>query len=357
MNLGPLDTPLQMLDTSLYDGQEVLKEHPFTAAYHTIDWSLAKAKWPAVIIKQGQALDIDPLFTAQFRAAEGHILRGIYHYFDPKSNAIASAQKAATAMEQAGGYGELGVFLDIESNPLEEESDDKKKASKKGGKSDDKKRPPKLHGAEYMAAAASWLHEMEMRMKAFGSDAPLGIYTRVSFWDPLFADAGSPTWPAKYPVWVAIYPYASTITYKAAPKDKAEAEERAKAIAAVEAAYELIYRGILEGKLVPPKPAMPKGFNTLLAWQWAEKGRPADIEGYPPYKKSVDFNLLYFGPVAETKGSPKAPLEFAAPGVTAAPGETAARLDELDRLEAAMNQDQAAMNQFIEKRRKELSGS
>jgi hypothetical protein len=348
MNLKPLDTPLQMLDTSLYDGQELLTEKPFSAHYHPIDWSLAKAKWPAVIIKQGQGLIIDPLFAAQFRAAEGHVLRGLYHYFDAKTNAITSAQKAADAMEQAGGYGELGVFLDIEKNQLAEESDDEKKAGKKGGKSASKEKPPKLHGAEFMAAAASWLHEMEKRMKAFGSDAPLGIYTRVSFWDPLYVDAGSPAWAAKYPVWVAIYPYRSTIVYKKAPKDKAEAEERKKAIAEVEAEYQVTYRAILDGKLVPNKPAMPKGFETLLAWQWAEKGRPADIDGYPPYKKSLDFNLLYYVPAAGTESTPKATPK--APPEAPLSNEAAIRLDELARL-------QAVIEKYIQERKQELAAA
>jgi hypothetical protein len=167
---------------------------------------------------------------------------------------------------------------------------------------------------EYMAAVGSWLFEMDKRMKAFGSDAPLGIYTRVSFWDPLYVDAGSPTWAAKYPVWVAIYPYGV--------KDDSPPDVIAEAAAT--------YRAILDGHLIPDKPAMPRGFKTLLAWQWAEKGRPADIEGYPPFKKSVDFNLLYYGPSAGTKASPKSPPEVA-PTLS---NEAAIRLDELLRLQA-----------------------
>jgi GH25 family lysozyme M1 (1,4-beta-N-acetylmuramidase) len=347
MNLKLLDTPVHMLDTSHYDGQHEVQGK---LRWDPIDWAKAKSKWGAVIIKQGQGLDVDSLFEAQFKAAEGHVWRGLYHYFDAKTNAIASAHSAADAAEKAGGYGELGVFLDIEANPLAEYFADEKKAGKGHGKSVEKKKPPKLHGAEYVAAVASWLFEMDKRMKAFGSDAPLGIYTRVSFWDPLYEDAGSPAWAAKYPVWVAIYPYPHTITYKTAPKDKAEAEERRKAIAEVEAQYAATSRAILDGKLVPNKPAMPRGFKTLLAWQWAEKGRPADIEGYPPYKKSVDFNLLYYGPVAETKATPKGPPE--APPEVAVPlsSEAAIRLDELVRL-------QGVIENYIKERKQELAAA
>lgn len=319
MSIEPLAAPILMLDTALYDGQEILTLKPFKANYHPIDWSQAKAKWPAVIMKEGEGLGVDPLFQDQFRAAEGHVWRGIYHYFAADVNAIKAAHTAADAIERAGGYGELGVFLDLESNPLAENLGDKGANKKRGLKITN------LHGSEYLAAVASWLFEMDKRMKAFGSDAPLGIYTRVSFWDPLYADAGNPAWPAKYPVWVAIYPYSP----KADAKPDAIAEAAAK------------YRAIVDGTEIPGKPAMPKGFKTLLAWQWTEKGRPADIEGYPPFKKSVDFNLLYYGPSSaktEQKSAPEIIL----------PDEAAVRLDELDRL-------QAVIDNYIKQRRQELS--
>ena len=288
MNLTQLDTPLQMLDTSYYDGRHEVSGQWL---YEPIDWSQAKTRWKAVIIKQGQGLNIDPLFSLQFRAAEGHALRGIYHYFSSGHNAIASAHSAADAAESAGGYGELGVFLDLEKNPSN------------------------LDGATYLRNVASWLFEMEKRMGNFGSEAPLCIYTRASFWNPLFAQAGNPKWPAKYPVWAAGYPY-----------DKRDD-------------FEEKYQAVLSGQPVTDRPTMPKGFKTLLAWQWTEKGKPSDIPGYPPFKKSVDMNLLFFGLVT---GPPEAPVPV--PSL----GEAAIRLDELLRL-------QALIEDYIKARREELS--
>lgn len=273
MNLEPLATPALMLDISKYDGREILTEKPFSAAYHTIDWSRARAKWPAVLIKQGEGLDPDELFHDQFKAAEGQVWRGIYHFFKADTNAIKSAHACADAAEKAGGYGELGVFLDIEKNSLAVYLDKKGKRLK----------TPELHGTEYMAGVASWLYEMNKRMQAFGSQAPLGIYTRASFWDELYEDAKKPGWAAKYPVWVARYDHDV--------KDDATKEEHAAADAKTHA--------VVDGALALGKPSLPEGFKTLFAWQWTAKGRPDQIEGYPPYKLSVDLNFLYFGPSAK----------------------------------------------------------
>jgi GH25 family lysozyme M1 (1,4-beta-N-acetylmuramidase) len=288
MNLKTLPAPLPMLDTSYYDGRHQVSGE---WQYVPIDWSEAKSKWQAVIIKEGQGLNVDPLFEAQFRAAEGQVLRGLYHFFDPDVNAIKSAHSCADAAEHAGGYGELGVFLDIEINPS------------------------KLDGETYLRNVGSWLYEMGNSLAKFGADVPLCIYTRASFWDPLFFQAKSPRWVAKYPVWVAIYPY-----------DKLPD-------------FANWYATLLSGNHLPDRPGLPRGFTTLYAWQWTARGKPPDIPGYPPYKKSVDLNLLYCQPTAE-------PQE---PGGGELPAsEAAIRLDELARLEAAMKQ-------YFDQRRQELT--
>jgi len=235
----------KVLDVSRYDGRQILTTTPYTYAYHPIDWGQAKAQWAGGIVKASQGVGVDPLYAAQvisMKAAGSPY--GSYHYFMTSANAIAAASAFCNHVEAFGGYGTMGAWLDAESNPTP------------------------ISGAAYLASCGSWLNEVHKRMQAAGSTAPLGIYTRKSFFDPLWIAAGSPSWTRTIPAWLAQYSYDAS-TYFA---------ER--------------YAAVMAGTLVPPKPASA-ALPLLYGHQWTAKGKPRDVPGYPPYKLSVDFNLWY----------------------------------------------------------------
>jgi len=239
-----------MLDVSFYDGRH---EYPLGSgkwAYMPIDWNQALSKWPAAIIRQGQGLSKDPLYQLQIQAARGRVVFGTYHVFNPQVNAIKAALSCVDDISSSGGFGQLGVWLDCETIPGVTIPE----------------------GHIYFSALASWMNEMKTRMIAAGvGDRRLGIYTRKSFWDPLYAQAGYPMYTQSYPAWVAQYRYENL-----SPTE-----------------YSIAYHRIVTDKVYPLTPSLPNGLKTLVAFQWTARGFPGDVPGYPPYKKSVDFNLLY----------------------------------------------------------------
>lgn len=233
----------QILDVSKYDGREILTTNPYTYAYHPIDWGQAKAEWAGGIVKASQGMTVDPLYVKQVEAMRvAGAPDGAYHFYQTSVNAISAAQAFCNLLETSGGYGDLGVWLDVESNPTN------------------------LSGSTFLAGVGSWLNEAAKRMMSYGSPAPLGIYTRASFIDPLWVAAGQPTWTATIPAWLAMYSY-----------DRA-------------ADFEQRYQAVMSGAVSPPVPAS-QALRKLYCHQWTARGKPGDVPGYPPYKLSVDFNL------------------------------------------------------------------
>jgi GH25 family lysozyme M1 (1,4-beta-N-acetylmuramidase) len=172
-----------------------------------------------------------------------HVPYGTYWFFDAAVNAIQQAQKCASAISLNGGYGDLGAWLDLDT------------------------RPEGMSAATYMSYAGSFLYEMKKTMTSAGAASKtLGIYSRNSFIDPLVSEAGA-YWVENYPYWQALY-------------------------ATTWSNYNDLYTAIMNG-YVPPKPSPSLYLGTCVIWQWTASGKPADVPGYPPYKKAVDFNVAY----------------------------------------------------------------
>jgi lysozyme len=71
-----------------------------------IDWAQASSLFKFAFMKCSEGdYYRDDLFKAQWRAAEGHVMRGAYHFFRGACNAIKQAQ---LMIEMVGGdWGEL----------------------------------------------------------------------------------------------------------------------------------------------------------------------------------------------------------------------------------------------------------
>lgn len=244
---------ISILDTSKWDGNG-----PDT--FHAINWQLAKAKWAGAIVKASQGPYADPLYGMQISAmlAAG-VPWGSYHFFDASGDVLTAAGLFCSFVEKNGGYGRLGVWLDCESNL------------------------GNLPGAKFILLMGSWLDAVAKRMVAAGCSYPLGIYSRASFLDPLWIAAGSPNWLQRYPGWLAGY------RYDAAPD------------------FEIYYAQVMSGQLIPPLPSC-RALPNLYCHQWTARGHPADVPGYPPYKKAVDFNFWLKG-ISDVPQPPADPIE------------------------------------------------
>jgi GH25 family lysozyme M1 (1,4-beta-N-acetylmuramidase) len=227
-----------MLDLSRYDANKG------DGTYVPINWNLAKTSWGGAIVKGGQGIVQDPAYAVQVMTMrQAEVPHGTYWFFDAAVNAIQQAQKCARVISANGGYGDLGVWLDLDTQPSG------------------------MSASTYMRYAGSFLNEMERAMASAGASArPLGIYSRNSFVDPLVAEA-SAFWVENYPYWQALY-------------------------ATAWPSYNNLYLSIMNG-YVPPKPPPSLYLGACVIWQWTDLGKPADVPGYPPYKKAVDFNVAY----------------------------------------------------------------
>jgi GH25 family lysozyme M1 (1,4-beta-N-acetylmuramidase) len=271
---GPIPLPVatttisgwNMLDLSRYDANKG------DGTYIPIDWSLAKTRWGGGIVKGGQGIYQDSAYATQVRAMKtAQVQYGTYWFFDATVNAIQQAQLCASVVSQGGGYGDLGVWMDLESVPAG------------------------MSAASYMSYAACFLNEMKKAMSSAGALAmPLGIYSRNSLIDPLVAQAGA-YWVENYPYWQALY-------------------------ATTWSNYGDLYTAIMSG-YIPPKPSPSLYLGTCVIWQWTDLGKPADVPGYPPYKKAVDFNVAYVEQVPvppPTEPPPSVGLRMEVlPGITA----------------------------------------
>jgi len=231
-------TGWNMLDLSRYDANKG------DGSYVPVNWNLAKTRWGGAIVKGGQGLGQDPAYSVQITSMRAaHVPYGTYWFFDAAVNAIQQAQKCASIISLNGGYGDLGVWLDLDTRPVG------------------------MSASTYMSYAASFLNEMKKAMTSAGvASKTLGIYSRNSFIDPLVSEAGA-FWVQNYPYWQALY----ATTWQN---------------------YNDLYISIMNG-YVPPKPSQSLFLGPCLIWQWTDSGKPADVPGYPPYKKAVDFNVAY----------------------------------------------------------------
>lgn len=249
----PYATPVgyNILDLSYYDANKG------NGTYVPIDWNAAKAEWPGAIVRAGFGGSADVAYDEQIGAmlAAGATF-GSYWFFDPAVNAIQQAQKCYSVLSANGGVGKLGTWLDLETIPAG------------------------MSAKTYMNAAGSFLNEIRNYYSRDGITAPLGVYSRNSFIDPIVQSAGA-YWVSSYPYWQALY-------------------------ATGWSNYAQLYSAILSG-YVPPKPTPSAYFGYCVIWQWTSKGQPSDVPGYPPYKKSIDFNVCYMQPVVNPTPPPTQP--------------------------------------------------
>lgn len=248
---------LPILDLSRYDA------NAGNGVYVPIDWSRAKEKWLGAIVKASEGNFVDPAYDEQIGAIKlADALWGSYSYFRTWYNPSNAADLFADQVERYGGYGELGVWLDVESNPSNDAP------------------------ITYLNKVRTWLERLELRIQLAGVSVPIGIYSRNSFFDPLWVSAGRPIWPRKYLYYQALYPY-SSITFPA------------------------MYEQIVHENYLPDAPPASMALGLCVLHQWTDKGKPRDVPGYPPYKLAVDFNLPYkrFWELSNTEPFPSpAPL-------------------------------------------------
>lgn len=217
------------------------------------DWSAI----PLAIIKVGEGMawdgsyGLDPAFHMQWDAAKGRP-RMAYHFFRSNKNAIQQATGVWNAVK--------GDFLSSDFIALDFETRDGMTAS------------------ACLAAAGSFLYEIEKRVTA----ARAFLYTYPSFWNAL--GGGSRTGFAKYPLWLAQWPWDNWLISIALPPKLWTAATYAQK-------KYLIDTGQVRPMYLAPwsNPSRP----TLPAiWQWTARLDPALIPGYMSCKKAVDCNAI-----------------------------------------------------------------
>ena len=139
-----------------------------------IDWIKVKevgVQFAFIKASQGTSYQ-DPLFTGNWQAArEAGILRGAYHYFHPKLDAIRQARFFHQQFQEDPG--ELPPALDLEA--------------------------PELTGLPLAASISKFLQELE---NLTGQKAIL--YTSPGFWNS-YLTPYPPEWAHLHPLWIAHY--------------------------------------------------------------------------------------------------------------------------------------------------------
>lgn len=213
-----------------------------------LDWQKASELLSFAFIKISEGTVPDPLFRPQWEAAEGYILRGLYHFFIPSVDPEASVKKTIE-IYKAVSPGELPPALDLEVGD------------------------PKIT----LDRARAWLEIFE---RATGV-RPI-IYSSPGFLSSIGAGAKTASgkylneWLRSYEVWLSVWPY----------DNMSEAPRRDR------------IRQILRGDIVPAYPNGVPPWNIRPAfYQWTSRGEPGDIPGYymgTGHKLAVDLNY-YFG--------------------------------------------------------------
>jgi GH25 family lysozyme M1 (1,4-beta-N-acetylmuramidase) len=211
-----------------------------------VDWQKARDNngIALAIVKASEALGEDPGFRMQWAAAKGILPRMAYHYFRPNVNAIQAAA-AFVSIVKTFGFDPTTDFvaLDFESKPL------------------------LMTSNSMLLAAASWLYEVEKALTI----RPM-IYTGYYFW--LENGGANQTWGAKYPLWLAQYPYDSTAMFGETDFVR--------------------WRDLIDTGMLKPKTPAP--WTTPAIWQITARAKPESIAGYPlgtGHKLAVDFNFVF----------------------------------------------------------------
>jgi GH25 family lysozyme M1 (1,4-beta-N-acetylmuramidase) len=212
-----------------------------------LNWGMASKVLSFAFIKISQGTDPDPLFRAQWESAEGWVLRGFYHFFDPRVDPGRSVDKTIE-FKKIVSPGELPPAFDLEET---------------FGRSDTLER------------SRAWLEIYEDKTGV----RPI-IYSSKPFLEAIGVGKRGSEWIRDYPLWFAAWPY-----------DKMSDAERKIRIAQV-----------FRGEILVPYPVSPPPWTMRPDWyQWTSRGDPGDIPGYYMgigHKKAVDL-IYYFGTEAE----------------------------------------------------------
>lgn len=205
--------------------------------YAPWDWLRASEVFACNFIKMSDGLGKDPFgdeHAADMRAAGKP--NGTYHFFRPERNAIQQEQVFSEACAAAGGYG-FSVAIDCET------------------------RPSTVTPQTYMSGLGSFINELSKHYSG-----QLRIYSRASFWDSLWLNAGSPAFTRAIPQWQAVYP---------------------TALQTDEAIHAILYEG-----WVPSFPAYEmKGLGPREGWQLTPSIKNLMIPGHNMVKAVEDGNL------------------------------------------------------------------
>jgi GH25 family lysozyme M1 (1,4-beta-N-acetylmuramidase) len=90
----------------------------------TIDFGAAGEQFDFAILKASESTDfVDAYFAERFAAAQGNLIVGAYHFFDPRADGVAQAehhlQILADAGYQVSDADTLPVMVDVEPNYVE----------------------------------------------------------------------------------------------------------------------------------------------------------------------------------------------------------------------------------------------
>lgn len=205
-----------------------------------LNWSQAQEILSFAFIKISQGTNPDPLFRAQWEAAEGYVLRGLYHMLEPREDVDRSVDKTLE-LYKAVSPGELPPALDLELGDVRTE----------------------------LPRAKRWLERWESKT----GKRPI-IYTSLGFLDQE-QTKNENRWLGKYPLWLSLWPF-----------DKMSEDPRRARI-----------RQVLRSEILIPYPTASTPWPTPPDFhQWTSRGEPGDIPGYymgPGHKKAVDFNYYH----------------------------------------------------------------
>lgn len=220
--------------------------------YATWNWGLARGVFACNVVKASDGIIPDPFYdehVATMQAAGAFY--GSYHFFRDNANAITQEGVFSSKCNASGGYGFV-VAIDCETITGSNQA--------------------------YISSLGSFANELKKHY--FG---PVIIYSRSSFWEPIWVGAGSPAWTTTLPQWQALYP-------TSLQTDTAR-------------------RSILYDGFVPSFPTYKmRGLGQRWGWQWTSHITNTLIPGHNLVKAEEDGNLWLRSTIPAPAPPPPPPL-------------------------------------------------
>ena len=238
------------IDVSGYDGRRYV--NPTGYVYDLpMDWKKARdiGGLSLAIIKSSEGTGYtDGAFRMQWAAAKGILPRMAYHFFRANLNAIAQAQFVKSLLAPDFDPRTDFVILDLETYDG-------------------------MTGPQILAAAGSWLYEMEK----IGT-LPL-IYTYPGFWNAIGGAAA--TWAKKYPLGLAQWPLDNWIANTAIQQPPY--------------LFDVPRLADFKAKIVAGtiKPMALKPWDSPAIWQFTSRADTKAVPGHPAVKTACDYNAVY----------------------------------------------------------------